>query len=257
MLKTLTHALTVLNLFGTNQHVWTAREVAAQLIIPQINAYRILETFVTNNYLQKNEHTKQYFLGTELIKFSDKAFEKYNVSKLIQPMLKSIMTQTTEATYLVKLNSSTASNIDAIKPTNRVTFDVSLNNEVNLFEGASYWAILAFLDEKVIAETLERATPGLHASTAEVIAQTKAGIEHVKTHGWCSSTELFTADVTAIAAPLFLAQQVIGSITIAVPVYRLEAAKISEYGQLLKRCTDELSLLLTAHDLDLSTYHYY
>ncbi|MBP1043933.1 IclR family transcriptional regulator [Vagococcus sp. BWB3-3] len=257
MLKTLTHALSVLNLFGTEQRLWTAREVAEQLAIPQVNAYRILETFTTNDYLRKIEQTKQYSLGPELIKISNKAFDKYNVSKLIQPMLESIMKQTAEATYLVKLNTTTATNIDAIKPTNRVTFDVRLNNEVRLFEGASYWAILAFLDEELIANTLATATSGLTASASEVVAQTTAGIAHVREHGWCTSSELFTADVTAIASPLFLEQHVIGSLTIAVPVYRLKSEDIPLYGQLLKQSAAELSQLLTLHDLDLSTYHYY
>ncbi|MBO0418903.1 MAG: IclR family transcriptional regulator [Vagococcus fluvialis] len=257
MLKTLTHALNVLDLFSTEQRFWTAREVAEELSIPQVNAYRILETFTNNDYLKKLEQTKQYTLGPQLINMGNRAFDNLNVSKLIQPILKRIMIQTGEATYLVKLNSTTATNIDAVKPTNRVTFDVSLNNESQLFEGASYWAILAFLGEKNIEDILQHTLPGLTLSKEEVIKETKRGIQQVKENGWCYSVELYTADVVAIAAPIFLDTTIIGSITIAIPSYRLNKEKISEFGKLLVENTTELSQLLTSRNLDLSTYHYY
>ena len=257
MLKTLTHALNVLNLFDANQNLWTAREVAEALEIPQINAYRILETFTNNHFLKKIELTKQYTLGPALIHLGNRAFDNLNVAKLIQPVLKEIMLKTGEATYLVKLNATTAENIDGMKPTNRVTFDVNLNEEFQLFEGASYWAILAHLDADTIEETLAHVRPGLTLSKEEVRAQTVAGLAQVRRQGWCYSIELYTPDVVAIAAPIFSETSVIGSLTIAIPAYRLDEAKIPEYGQLLVANAQAVTKLLTTNNMDLTTYHYY
>lgn len=257
MLKTLDQAIKILNLFGSSKVSWTAREISEHLAIPQVNVYRVLETYTNNKYLEKISETKQYIIGSELARLSNIAFEKHNVVKLIRPILKRIMLQTGESVYLVKLDQTTASNIDAIKPSNRVSFDVRLDNHVHLYEGASYWSILAFLPQKQIDLALSQTIQGVHMDASTVREATINGLTHVRAHGWCMSQELFTPDVVAIAAPIFLKEQVVGSLTLAIPTYRFNQAELSLVAQLIKDHAAEISNLLTAYNINLESYVYY
>ncbi len=257
MLKTLNQSLRVLNLFTKEKQQWTVREVADKLELNQTAVYRILETFVQNRYLIKINNTKQYEVGPALALFSYLAYDKYNVATLIQPFLNNLMKETGESVYLVKLDHLEATTVDAFEPENKVSFAVPLNKSMPLYSGASYWAILAYLDQALIQSVLEKPfaevrDPGKLSknSLTEILKQTKS-------QGWCVSHEIVTPDIVAIAAPIFTRETIIGSLAIAKPIYRTKEEDVDPLGQLVKMTANQISALLTENDLNLNAYRFF
>ncbi len=257
MLKTLNQSIMVLNLFTEEHKQWTAHEIASRLNIPQINVYRILETFTSNLYLVKKEETKQYEIGPALALFSYIAYDQYNVATLTQPFLHSLMLETGESVYLVKLDLLEATNIDAFKPENKVSFAVSLNKTFPLYSGASYWAILAHLPDQTIEKILNEPFKALRDPSLLTPEKIQKELEHVRKKGWCVSYELITPDIAAIAAPIFSGSLVIGSVTVAKPIYRTDIEMVPGIGQLVKTTADQISKVLTENKLNFNAYRFF
>lgn len=257
MLKTLNQSLLVLNLFTKEKQLWTAREVADTLSLNQVTVYRILETFTKNHYLSKIEETKQYEIGSALAIFSYLSYDKYNIVSLIQPFLYNLMQETGESVYLVKYDYLEATPIDAYKPENKVSFAVSLNKPMPLYSGASYWAILAHLDEEKIEMILNDPFDHLRKSVKLTPTLLRKQIDKVLTDGWCVSQELITPDVVAIAAPIFSNDEIIGSITVGKPTYRTTKEDIQPLGQLVKTTANQISCILSEKNLNFNSYQFF
>jgi len=257
MLKTLNQALQVLNLFTRETPVWSAREIADHLDLNQITVYRILETFVNNQFLTKNNKTKQYQIDASLARFGHLSFERYNVAAIVQPILYHLMKQSGESVYLTKRTDLHAVTIDAFEPENKVSFAVPLNQSMPLYAGASYWSILAFLNPADIQEVLNTPFDELLDPQALTAEQLEEQLAHVRKHGWCVSQELVTPEVTAIAAPVFSAQQVIGSLTIAKPIYRTSESDIQPLGELVRSKAQQISVELTKHGQSFDYYSFF
>lgn len=257
MLKTLSQSLSVLNLFTKEKPLWTAREVADTLNLNQVTIYRILETFTQNHYLSKIEMTKQYELGSALTIFSYLSYDKYNIVSLIQPFLYNLMLETGETVYLVKHDCFEGTPIDAYKPENKVSFAVSLNQPMPLYAGASYWSILAYLDEKKIETVLNTPFIALPDSTKLTPKQLKIQLDHVLKYGWCVSREIIAPDVVSISAPIFLSNEITGSITIGKPLYRTKEEDIQPLAQLVKATAQQISAVLSENNLNFNTYQFF
>lgn len=257
MLKTLNQSLQVLNLFSKEKQQWSVREIADKLAMNQTAIYRILETFVQNHYLVKDEKKKQYEVGPALALFSYLAYDKYNVVTLVQPFLYNLMKETGESVYFVKRNHLEATTIDAFEPENKVSFAVSLNKSMPLYSGASYWAILAYMDPVLIEEVLE--TPSYAVREPEKLTrkELEKQLASTRERGWCVSREIVTLDVVAIAAPIFVNNEVIGSLAIAKPIYRTQDSDIEPLGQLVKMTANQISALLSENNLNLNSYRFF
>ncbi|KRM87033.1 IclR family transcriptional regulator [Liquorilactobacillus vini] len=257
MLKTLDLALKVLNLFSENNLKWTAKEISDKLDLNQVKVYRILETFKENNYLLKDEITKQYEIGPAMSIFSSISFDKYNVYKLIKPYIEQLMKETGEAVYLVKREKSFAVNLDAIVPQNKVSFAISINQKAPLYAGASYWAILAYLPAEIITKILDEPFNLIRKDTSFSKQELIAKIKFLKENGWVSSYELITPDIAAIASPIFYEKKIVGSVTVGKPIYRTNKKEIPQLGKLVKTTADQISSVLSNKRIDLNHYEFF
>lgn len=257
MLKTLNQALEILNLFTQEHNRWSSKEISQKLEIPAINVYRILETFAANDYLIKDLDSKQYEIGPALTVFSYSAFQKYNVYTMVHPYLEELMQETGEAVYLIKSEADYAINVDAVIPENKVSFAVSLNKKIPLYSGASYWSILAFLPPKIIDETLHSSFTNLLKSEKLTPKKLQAELEKVRKKGWSVSYEITTPDVVSISAPIFSNKKIIGSLTVAKPIFRTKKEQVSVLGQLVKTTANQISITLDKNNINLNSYIFF
>lgn len=257
MLKTLNQALEILNLFTQEHTRWTSKEISQKLGIPVINVYRILETFVANDYLRKDLDSKQYEIGPSLTIFSYLAFQKYDVYTMIHPYLEDLMKETGEAIYLIKSDRTSAANIDVALPENRISLSLSLNKKLPLYVGASYWAILAFLPQETIDSVINAPFKKLldpKKLTPDLLLNQ---LDHVRKYGWCSSSEITTPDVVSISSPIFYKKQVVGSITITKPIFRLHETDVEQLGILVKSYAGKISAVLDKNKVNLNAYSFF
>lgn len=252
MLKTLTLALDVLKMFTREKPTWGGRELASKLGLNHARIYRVLETLAKNNFLYKDPETKKYSLGFALWELGNIMYEGLNVEELIRPSLEELRRLTGESIFLTVLDEDEAVTLEVIEPENKVKFSVSTGSRAPLYVGASYRSILAYLTEEKINDILQEDklksyTANTMINPMEIIEE----LEKIRTKGWAISEGEYTADVIAIAVPLFKNDKIIGSITVSGPIYRMTDDKIETYLPLLMDTRDNIAHTIERYQLSL------
>lgn len=258
MLKTLDQALKILNLFASEKKLWTVKEISEKLNIPSINVYRIMETFASNQYLIKNEKTKQYELGAPLAILGHLSIKKFNVYDLVHPYLENLSSKNDESVYLIKkINGFYGTNIDSVLPENRVSISLSLNKKINLYSGAGYWSILAYLNQNDIENNLNGKFDNLLKKTSLNPSVLKKNLDFIRKNGWGFSSEITTPDVFSISSPIFSNKKIVGAVDMAIPTFRIKKDNISKLGEQIKNCAQLISRELTAKNTNLDFYTFF
>lgn len=251
MLKTLDLALKVLMMFTREKPTWGGRELANELGLNHTNVYRILETLEKNRFISKDKETKKYSLGYATWELGMIMYETLNVQSLVRPVLKRLMEQTGESIFLTIIDRDEAVTLEAIEPENKVKFSVSAGSRAPLYVGASYRAILAYLPEEFIESVIEKGMVQYTETTMTSPEELKVELAQIKKQGWAKSQGEYTPDVIAVAVPLFDRDEIIGSITVSGPIYRMSEGKAEEYLPLLKETRDEISQIIQRYHLKL------
>ncbi|HEY2420526.1 MAG TPA: IclR family transcriptional regulator [Neobacillus sp.] len=251
MLKTLDLALKVLMMFTREKPIWGGRELANELGLNHTNIYRILETLEKNRFISKDKDTKKYSLGYAPWELGMIMYESLNVNKLIRPILERLMEQTGESIFLTVLDRDVAVTLDVVEPDNKVKFSVSAGSRAPLYVGASYRSILAYLPDDFIESVIDSNLVKYTKTTMTDPEELRVELKMIKEQGWAKSQGEYTTDVIAIAVPLFDRGEVIGSVTVSGPIYRMTDEKIHEYLPFLTEARDEVSAIIHRYQLKL------
>jgi DNA-binding IclR family transcriptional regulator len=251
MLKTLDLALKVLMMFTRERPVWGGRELANELGLNHTNIYRILETLEKNRFISKDKITKRYSLGYAPWELGMIMYESLNVNKLIRPILNDLMDATGESIFLTILDRSEAVTLEVLEPENKVKFSVTAGSRAPLYVGASYRSILAYLPDEMIESIIENDLVKYTKTTMTDPDELRAELKKIKESGWAQSQGEYTPDVIAVAVPLFEQGEIIGSVTVSGPTYRMSDEKIQEYLIPLKKARDLISDTIERYQLKL------
>jgi DNA-binding IclR family transcriptional regulator len=178
-------------------------------------------------------------------------YESLNVNKLIRPILERLMEQTGESIFLTVLDRDVAVTLDVVEPDNKVKFSVSAGSRAPLYVGASYRSILAYLPDDFIESVIDSNLVKYTKTTMTDPEELRAELKMIKEQGWAKSQGEYTTDVIAIAVPLFDRGEVIGSVTVSGPIYRMTEEKIHDYLPLLTEARDEVSAIIHRYQLKL------
>ncbi len=251
MLKTLDLALKVLMMFTREKPVWGGRELANELGLNHTNIYRILETLEKNRFVSKDKVTKKYSLGYATWELGMIMYEGLNVNQLIRPILNRLKDETGESIFLTILDGEEAVTLEVVEPENKVKFSVSAGSRAPLYVGASYRAILAYMPDEFIESIIHSGLKKYTKTTMTDPDQLRAELEKVRERGWAQSQGEYTRDVIAIAVPLFDGDEIIGSVTVSGPIYRMSDEKIQQYLPLLMETRDEIREVIQKYQLKL------
>lgn len=253
MLKTLTLALNVLKMFTREKPTWGGRELANELNLNHARIYRVLETLTTNGFLKKDPETKKYSLGFAIWELGTIMYEHLNVTDLIRPYLENLRTKTGESVFLTVLDGNEGVTLEVVEPENKVKFTVSTGSRAPLYVGASYRAMLAYADDDLIQsvlyeEPLKKYTNNTIATSEELKEELKA----IRRKGWALSVSEYSKDIVAVAAPIFKNNNVIGSITVSGPTYRMPEDKVDGLIPLLFEERDKIEKVIHDYDIQLT-----
>jgi IclR family KDG regulon transcriptional repressor len=227
------------------------RKLANELGLNHTNIYRILETLQKNRFISKDKVTKKYSLGYATWELGTIMYESLNVNKLIRPILEKLRDETGESIFLTILDRDEAVTLEVLEPENKVKFSVSAGSRAPLYVGASYRAILAYLQDEFIESVIKTGLVKYTNTTMTDPDQLRAELKNIKEEGWAQSQGEYTADVIAVAVPLFDRGEIIGSVTVSGPTYRMSDEKIQGYLPLLKTACDDVREVIQRYQLKL------
>lgn len=240
MLKTLSQSLDILRMFTKEKPTWGGRELASELNQNHTKIYRILETLEKHRFLIKNKETKKYSLGFAVWELGHTASENFHIKELIHPILKKVSEHTNESAFLTILDGEEGLTFDAVEAQATVRFSVSIGSRTPLYAGASYRSILAHLSTEFIDHYLNKELTQFTAKTMVNPAAIRADLQQIRERGYAMSEGEYTADVVAVAVPIFHKNTIFGSLTISGPRYRINHEQIELFKQELTGARNEL-----------------
>lgn len=249
MLKTVNLALVILKMFTREKNVWGGRELANEMGLNHTNVYRILETLEKNGFVSKDSITKQYKLGSAVWELGSIFYENLNVQEMINPHLQELCEKTGESVFFTVLDGNDTLMLAVAEPENKVKFPVEPGSRAPLYVGASYRSILAFLPEYRIEEVLTGQLVKYTKNTMVDPETLRKELNLIRSNGYAISTGEYTPDVVATAVPLIIDGEVLGSLTIAGPTYRIGENQYQTFIPLLKQTRDSLSMNMQKYNL--------
>jgi DNA-binding IclR family transcriptional regulator len=245
MLKTLDQALKVLHSFTREKPHWGVRELAKELDMNHSIVYRILATFLENGFLQQNKETKKYELGLKFMEYGALVREQLQISDRINPIMKQLSEDTGESIFLTWLDGHEGICVEIYESSQTIKYGLPVGSRTPLFAGASNKVIMAFLapeeQESIILKALELNVLRKAASKEHLLK----GLLKIQQEGWAYSVGDYSDSVFGIAVPLLdRKHNIIASLTVAGPEYRMPADKVGKSLKILRRGRDEIQQIL-------------
>ncbi|WP_408007534.1 IclR family transcriptional regulator [Pseudalkalibacillus sp. A8] len=249
-LKTLEHSLEILKYFTKEHPSWGVRELAKELGKSHSIVFRVLTTFENHGFLRQNPDTKKYELGLAFFEYGILVQDQLKIHDFIDPVMKELAARSNETVFLTWVDGTEGLCLSIAESSNSIKFAVSIGTRTPLYAGASCKAIMAFLSEESQQEIIET---GLIARTKNTITdpiKLKEDLQAIREQGWCSSVGEYSDEVWGLGIPLFdHNNEVVASLTIAAPSYRITREKEETLLALLQEASREIERQLRTFQL--------
>ncbi|TDL46452.1 IclR family transcriptional regulator [Kocuria rosea] len=238
-------ALGVLTLLGEFPRGATTGQIAEATGYPFTTAYRLLNTLVDADFATYDAGDKRYRLGLRVFQLGQKLAHHRGFEGSAVPVLQRLTEDTGESSVLHVLDGDRSLTVHKVDgPQFRTTTDPG--DRGPLHTTASGKVLLAFAEPTVrkhLLATIELIPRTERSITdrAELIRQ----IEQVRAQGWAAQSEENDIGMAAIAAPvLSVGNRLIGSVTLAAPMARVDLEGLRRHLPRLQEATTELAATL-------------
>jgi IclR family transcriptional regulator, KDG regulon repressor len=206
------------------------------------SVHKILVTLAHHEFLDRDEETRRYVLGIGLLKCSQAVQNYLQINQSARIFLKELAEYSGETANLAILRGTKMVIVDVVEsPTEfRVSPPVGTMDLVTAKSNGK--AVLAYLPEEHVRDVVKMA--GLPANTRNSITKSKQfrnELAVVRKQGYAIDVEEFQEGISAVSAPILnSAGQVLGTLSIIGPAFRMTAEKLQRYGS---KCADAASRL--------------
>lgn len=253
MLKTLDNALELLEYFTRETPSWGVRELAKEMDMSHSIVHRILTTFESRGFLIQSDETKKYELGTKLWEYGSIIRDNLRISDVILPVMHTLSEETGESVFLTWLDDHEGICVEIAESPQRIKYAMSsVGDRTPLYAGASNKVIMAYLPKAAQEAIIDK---GLKPKTGKTVIDPEKLMEDlaaIRKAGWAYSVGEYSDATFGIALPIFnKRREIVASLTLAGPEYRMPEAKVSEVLDMMRRKRDEIEACL--HKLSISS----
>ncbi|HSQ17955.1 MAG TPA: IclR family transcriptional regulator [Anaerolineales bacterium] len=236
-IQSLARGLKILDLLGQSPDGLSVTELAESLGVDKGSASRLVSTLARYGYAQKDELTRRYQLGSQVVSLSRSLLTRLPLREAANPFLQKLMESTGECAHLAVAAQGKALYIDQVESpaTLRVNAQVGTLNPLHCT--ALGKVLLAFGDLALPA--------GLETFTPRTITDPETlrlALDDVRHLGYAVDDEEFDPCVRCIAVPVFdLRGKLVGSMGISGPSSRVTRERLPELAAILLEIGHALS----------------
>lgn len=215
--------LELLEVFCKTDHVELGvSELSKKIGLSKNQVFRILMTLSSKGYVEQNRASQNYRLGVKVVELCRAYTRKATITRLPRNVLEEFQAKIGETVLLCVPNGSKAVCVDTVESSHPVRVATQSGSPLPLHATAHGKAQIAFLGgddpEGRLPKELTRFTSKTMTDRKKVLEQ----LQDVVRTGWAFEDEEYLDGVRAIAVPVYdYAQQVVGSIGVSAPSYRL------------------------------------
>ena len=201
--------------------------IAANTGLSSPTALKILDTLLLIGYVEKDEQTKRFTLGSALIRHANNRLANLDIIKITEPYLRNLQAGLDETVHLGILDKDEVLYVNKLETQKAIAnINSRIGNTNHLYSSAMGKAMLAMFSEEELEAYLGRVE--LIADTPNTItdrAALKEEIRNVRMAGFATDDEENDLDVICIGAALVVDNKLYGAFSVSTPKYRFDREK--------------------------------
>ncbi|MCM2535915.1 IclR family transcriptional regulator [Neobacillus pocheonensis] len=241
---TVVKSMDVLNLFLHHSEL-TLNEMVDLLGVPKTSVHRMVGSFETMGFLQKNNEGK-YLLGLQFLQFGQLAADRLDIRQLALPIMKELRDTAKEAVNLIIKDGNDAIYIEKLDTPHPVRLYTKIGRRAPLYAGACSRIILAFLKEEEQEHYLqETELAAIGTGTITDKERMRQVLAEAREFGYTISYSELENDTVSIAAPIFdHTGRLAAGLSIAGPDSRFGTDRLPVLIDLIMNAAKEISARL-------------
>lgn len=246
----LERGLLVIELLATHKDGLTLAEIIDTLDINKTSAFRIVNTLIYKNYLQKNETTKKVTLSRKLLRLGLSSVNEQSIAELSIDVMRAIRDDLKESVMLGIVLGDKGTILEQVPSSYPVKLFVEQGTQFSLHSSVGGKSILANLPEQEANDVLNKME--LTSFTENTIVSKevfKEELKHVRKLGYAVDNGEDIQGINCVGAPIFneLGEPV-AAIWITAPHGRLPSKDFDSKGKIIADYAKQISLKLGFHD---------
>lgn len=235
-LRTIRKGVQILGLFSEETPLLDTSMIAERVGLPKSTAYKYVHTFEGLGFLVREKSGRFFKLGPRVIELASIALDSPELVDISYPMLSNLVAQTNETALLTGIMGSAAVCLSRIESPQYLKVTYHVGATYPLYAGASALVLLAGLNEPARERILNSLRLiSFTKNTVTSKTQLSARLDQIKQQGFAVSRGEYTEGVFAVTAPIYsTAKDVLGSVSLAGPVHRLNNEREDRYIALVK-----------------------
>jgi IclR family KDG regulon transcriptional repressor len=239
-------ALEILALLRTEGREMNLAEISKATGSHKSSVQRLMMTLNHHGFVKRDEITKRYALGIALAEYGRIALNNLDIRQLAKPYLQALVDYSGETAVIAILNGTKMVMIDKREPPSQIRASPFIGMRFPATATSNGKALLAWLPEERVSEIMQ--IEGLPAITRQSItkpAAYRADLAATRERGYAVDREEFQEGVSGVSAPVFSPKgQIIATISIAAPAFRMTEESIRKYGEKCVEVAAQLSAQL-------------
>lgn len=240
-------ALTILDILArTGEAGITA--LAEQIGVHKSTAFRLVATLESAELVEQTGERGKYRLGVGILRLAGTITARLDVVREARPICQRLAARTGETVNIAVLSGGSALYVDQIAGSSALQAHNWVGQHIPLHATSNGKVLLSGLPDEevaVTAGTLERFTPATVTEPGTLRAQ----LAEVRRVGYAAAVDELEEGLTAVAAPIRDAHgDVIASLSVSGPTFRMPAATVDEVVALLIDAAADVSDRLGWHE---------
>lgn len=218
-------------------------EIARAIGVNKSTAFRIMQTFLTSNIVEKNPETLCYKLGPAILRLSQQYYSGLNAVSISKPYMARLSEGFGESVHLCTLSNNRAVVVEQITADGRLIANAKIGEEEPLHCSSVGKCLLAYADnsrqEKMLRETaLEKYTEKTITDETELQRE----LARIKEKGFAIDDCELSEEIRCIGAPIFNSKgECSFSIGVSGARSRMTQEKIYKIAEGLKKVSEAIS----------------
>jgi DNA-binding IclR family transcriptional regulator len=178
-------------------------ELAEALEIDKSTAFRILDTFLDANMVEKNRETLKYKLGPAILRLSEQYYKNCNTIANARPFLEHLAAEIRESVHLCVCANNSAVIIEQITSDSRLVVNAKIGNSEPLHCSSVGKCLLAFAQDEDREKMLSHVTFDVFTDkTISGRADLEAELEKVRARGYAVDDGELSEHIKCVAVPV-------------------------------------------------------
>lgn len=243
MVPALVRGMNILEMLAERTGGYTFGELLANSGIPKPSLFRILQELQKRGYVRQDPDTKKYFLGFKILNLGSTILRELDLRTQARSFLQQLAKETAETTELVIFTDGDILHIDKIENPQSIQILAQIGSRYSTLHASAHGQIfLAFIREAEREKVLRRDLKKITENTITDIQELRKRLDQIRKDGFAFDFGEGRIDVSRCTAPVYNhLGEIIASVGIAGPVFRMGLDKKEEFGQKVKQIALEIS----------------